>query len=164
LELPISEAISVFELRPDDFVAELEARPGPRFGDVDRDLWLAGFRHIVVEVGAGEGRRAKWRPGFYRSRVKPDDAFGKLIEHALAAELGKNNVIRVELEPATDTGGGAALKITVVIAPNAIKRLEKGAALDALVRLRERLRAMQDYRTPIVEYATEAELAQDAGP
>jgi hypothetical protein len=51
-----------------------------------------------------------------------------------------------------------------VITPGATKKLKNGAVLDALVKLQERLREMRESRVPIVEYATEAELAQDAGP
>ena len=80
------------------------------------------------------------------------------------AELGAENVVRVEFEPATDSQGQDALKITVVIAPGSTEKLAKGASLSALVRLQERLSKMRDDRTPIIEYATEAELAQDGGP
>jgi len=82
----------------------------------------------------------------------------------LAAELGEDNIVRLDWEPTTDSQGREALKITVVIPPGATRKLRDGAVLDASVRLRERLREMGENRTPIVEYATEAELAQDAGP
>jgi hypothetical protein len=36
--------------------------------------------------------------------------------------------------------------------------------IDASIRLRERLGAMHDDRTPIIGYATQAELAQNGGP
>ncbi len=160
--LPLLEAIGLFELRPDSFVSDLEVTP--RFGAVDRDLTYAGFKHIVVEVERNEGRKAKWKPGFYKSPIKPRDAFGRLIRHALAAELGEDNIVRLDWEPTTDSQGREALKITVVIPPGATRKLRDGAVLDASVRLRERLREMGENRTPIVEYATEAELAQDAGP
>jgi hypothetical protein len=79
-------------------------------------------------------------------------------------ELGSENVVRAEYEPTADSQGRGALKITVVIAPGAIKRLRDGAALDALVKLQERLRGMGERRTPIIQYATEAELQEDGGP
>ena len=161
-DLPVSEAVSLFELQPEDIVYDLATTP--RFGNVDRDLWYLGYKHIVVEIGRNEGRRATWKPGFYRSRVKPKDAFGRLIQQALLAELGAENLVRVEYEPATDSQGQDALKITVVIAPGATKKIAKEASLNALVRLQERLSKMREYRTPIIEYATEAELAQDGGP
>lgn len=160
--LPVAEAITLFELRPDDFISDLEATP--RFGPVDRELAYAGYRHIVVEVERGEGRRAKWRAGFYRSRTTPKDAFHKLIRQALAAKLGDDNIVRLEFEPATDSHGRDAIKITVVIIPGAPHSLEGQAVLDALVSLGTRLHEMRDDRIPIIEYATEAELEQDANP
>jgi hypothetical protein len=53
--------------------------------------------------------------------------------------------------------------ITTVIPPNAARELKQGAALEALVKLQERLHEMREKRIPIVEYATEAELAENAG-
>ena len=160
--LPLSEAIALFELRTDDFVSDLEVTP--RFGATDRDLTFAGFKHIVVEIDRSEGRQAKWKPGFYKSRIKPSEGFRRLIRQALVAELGKDNVVDVYWKPTTDSQGRDALKVTVVISPGATERLKGGPVLDALVRLGERLQEMRDDRIPIVEYATEAELAQDAGP
>jgi hypothetical protein len=161
-ELPVSEAVDLFELQKEDFVSELAKTP--RFGDVNRDLWYLGHKHVVVEIGPSEARRINWTPGYYRSRIEPDEAVGRLIRQALATELGDENVVRVEYEPTTDSQGRDALQIKVVIAPGATKKLKQGAALDALVRLRSRLHEMREERTPIVEYATEAELAQDGGP
>lgn len=159
--LPVSEAVALFELQPNDLVSNFDVTP--RFGDVNRDLWYRGFKYIVVEVERDEKRQAKWKPGFYKSRITPEDAFGKLIQQALVAELGKNNVVRVAHEPTTDSRGQDALKITVVIAPGAAKKLANGAVLDALVGLRERLRDMREDRFPIIEYVTQAELDQDVG-
>jgi len=161
-ELPLAEAIDLFELKPQDLVSDLSKTL--RFGNANHELLYAGYKYIVVEVGVSEARRAKWKPGFYRSPIKPEEAFRRLIQQALAAELGNNNVVRVDYEPATDSQGRGALKITVVIAADAIKRLRNGAALNALVRLQERLREMGERRTPIIQYATEAELQQDGGP
>lgn len=160
-EIPISEAISLFELRSEDFVADLGAPL--RFGDPDRDLWIAGWKHIVVEVGRKERQQAKWKPGYYRSRVAPREARVRLVRQALATELGDDSILRVELQPTTDYQGRDALKVAVVIAPGATQSL-KGRVLDALVALRKRLREMGDSRVPIIEYATEAELAEDGGP
>ena len=162
LDIPLPDAIASLDLRQTDFVSELSSTP--RFGELDRDLWFAGYKHIIVEVGVSEARKAKWKPGFYRSPVKPKDAFGRLIQQVLVAELGRTNVIRVEHEPITDSLGREALRITVVITPDAAEKVKNGAALNALINLQERLRHMRDSRTPIIEYATEAELKQDGGP
>jgi hypothetical protein len=159
-DIPLQEAIDLFELRPQDLVSSLAVTP--RFGATDRDLTFMGFKHIVVEVERNEGRRAKWKPGFYRSRIKPKDAFGRLIQQVMVSELGQNNVVRVDWEPTADSLGREALKIIVVIAPNSVQRI-KDTVLDALVSLHQRLDEMGDSRAPIVEYATEAELAENAG-
>jgi hypothetical protein len=158
VDLPLSETIDIFKLRPGNYLSDLGTIP--RFGHADRDLSYAGYKHIVVEVGSSEGRQARWKPGFYRSSIKPEDAYGLLIKQALAAELGDENVVRVELEPTMDSQGQDALRITVVISPNATKKIRGGATLDALVRLQKRLHEMRDNRTPIVQYATEAELKE----
>jgi hypothetical protein len=161
-DLPLQDAVPLFELRPQDKVADLDVTP--RFGDVNRDLWYLGHKHIVVEIGRSEAQGSSWRPGFYKSRVKPDDAFGRLLRHAVLPDLGRKAVIRVEHAPAIDSQGRAAVKVTVVIAPGAARRIRGDATLNALVHLHERLREMRDERTPIVEYATEAELTQSDGP
>lgn len=160
-ELPLQEAISVFDLKRDDFVSDLETTP--RFGERDRELWYAGFKHIVVEVEVAEGRSNDWEPGFYRSHISPKKAYGKLIQHALAAELGQGEVLRVEYSTDTDSRGEDALRITAIITPKASAKLKSETALDALLRLREQLHKMRDTRTPVVEYATEAELREDVG-
>lgn len=159
-ELPLPEVIKLFDLRPDDFSSDLDTPP--HFGAVGRNLTFAGYKYVVVEVDRAEARQENWKPGFYKSRIRPGDAFGRLIGQALVSELGKENVIRVDLVPTSDSQGREALKITVVITPEATQRLKNGAVLDALVKLQQRLNEMQDHRIPIVEYATEAELSHDA--
>jgi hypothetical protein len=72
-----------------------------------------------------------------------------------------SNYVRVEFAPSIDSQGRGAIHITVVISPDAIQNLPSGATLDALVRIRERLHEMHVDSTPIVSYATEAELAED---
>ena len=163
VEMPLAEAIAICELRHSDFLSELAATPR-RFGDPNRDLWYAGFKHIVVEVEEGEGRKAKWKPGFYKCRLTPKEVFRRLIQQALVAALGGDNVVRVEFAPGIDSQGRGAIHITVVITPDAIQKLPSGATIDALVRVRERLHEMRVDSTPIVHYATEVELAEDVGP
>lgn len=161
-ELLFSDAVTLFELRQTDFFSDLAVTP--RFGDVERDLTWTGFKHVVVEVAEDEASEAKWRSGFYKSKVKPKEAFRRLLQHAVTPAFGVENVERVNYEPTADSLGQDAIRITIVLTPNATKRLSGGGGLDALVKLQDRLHEMKEYRTPIIEYATEAELAQDAGP
>lgn len=160
-ELPLSGAIISFELRQEDFLTELDEIP--RFGDTRRDLTFAGYKHIVVEIDLAEARKAKWKPGFYRSRIKPDEVFRRLIEKTFVEQLDAENVVRIDYEPTTDSQGDAALKIIAVITPGAPERMKGGAVLDALISLRSRLHELGDERSPIIEYATEAELAEYGG-
>jgi hypothetical protein len=158
-ELPARQAIALFELRPEDFVSNLSMTP--RFGDNGQDLQYRGYKHIVVQLDRKEGEQQDWRPGFYRSKIKPEDAFGRLIQQAAAAELGDKNVVRVDYESTTDSQGRAAIEITVVIAPGALNKIKGEASLNALVRLQERLREMREERTPIIQFATQDELAMN---
>lgn len=159
-DMPLREAVALLELGQHDFVSGSERTP--RFGDVNRDLSFMGFKHIVVEVGPDEARREGWRPGFYVSPLKPDEAFRRLLGQTFKTALGDDNVVRVESEPVFDSQGENALGITVIVTPEAVEKLRNGATLDALVLLQKRLRELREYRTPIVQYATEAELTEDA--
>lgn len=160
-DLPLREAVALLELSPQDFLSD--SGETQRLGNAGRDLSFLGFRHVVLEVGSVEGRREGWKPGFYLSRLKPADAFARLLRQTFEAVLGRKNVLRVEYEPAVDSQGEDAIGVTVVVASDAIERLKDGTALKALILLQRRLREMREYRTPIVQYATEAELMQDAG-
>jgi hypothetical protein len=161
--LPLAEAIALCELRPRDFLSDLASRPRPRFGDADRDLWYAGFKHVVVVVEEGEGQKAGWKPGFYKSRLSPKEMFRRLVEQPLVAALGSDNVLRVEVAPTLDAEGRGAMLTTIIIAPGAIERLNSEVQVDAEVRLRERLREMHVAGATIMNFATEAELAEDVG-
>jgi hypothetical protein len=161
IDIPVTDAIALCNLRTQDFVSDLSKTP--RFDDTGRDLWYAGFRHVVVEIGPEEARTAEWKPGFYKSRLAPKEVFRRLIEQPLVAALGSDNVLRVEVAPTLDAEGRGAMLTTIVIAPDAIQRLDSEAEVDAEVRLRERLREMHVAGTSIMNFATEAELAEDVG-
>ena len=126
--LPLLDAVSLFDLRHHDHVADISETP--RFGDVNRDLTYAGIRYIVVEVDHDEAQGTNWMSGFYKSRVTPKETVLKLIQHALVAELGDGIVERLKFEPTTDSQGREALKITVVIAPGATERLSGSEVQD----------------------------------
>lgn len=161
--MPLAEAIALCELRPRDFLSDLATRPRPRFGDVDRDLWYAGFKHVVVIVEEDEGQGTEWKPGFYQSRLTPKEVFRRLVEQPLVAALGSDNVVRVEVAPSTDALGRDAMLATVVIAPDALPRLDGEALVNADMQLQDRLREMHVAGAAIVDFATEAELAEDVG-
>jgi hypothetical protein len=159
--LPLKEAASLFELKQGDLVSDLEITP--RFGLQDRDLWFAGFKHVVVRINPEEAELTDWKPGYYRSRIRPKEAFARLIGHALIPALGARNVVRIAWEPTVDSQGDAALKIVVVLTPGATRRLKGDDALDASIALRRKLPEIFRDTIPIIEYVTEAELSQSAG-
>jgi hypothetical protein len=161
VDLPLREAIEIFDFGDTDFIAD--SAKTTYVAHHNQDLYYDRYQYTVVEVDKAEARREKLKPGFYKSQVRPPVAYGKLIENALASALGKENVVRTKYAFTTDWRGQDAVLVTVVIHPNAIARLGANATLDALVKLRQRQHEMNDERTPIVEYATEAELAENAG-
>ena len=84
-----------------------------------------------------------------------------IVAEAARKKLGKKNFIRAMIEPAIASDGSEALRITLVIAPKAVKELKEGATLDTLVEIQKRLLDEGEERFPIVGYATESELADD---
>jgi hypothetical protein len=93
--------------------------------------------------------------------LKPN-RISKIARDAAMANLASSAVSRVISEATTDSEGRDALRITIVIHPDALGRLTGDSALDTLVQIQEDLREAGEQRFPIVEYATEKEL-QESG-
>lgn len=88
---------------------------------------------------------------------------------AIASEVARThlkaaNVRQVLVEPASDSEGNDAVRITIVIPAGAATRLKGGAALDVLVQIHDSLRDAGEERFPLVEYATKAELESVGDP
>jgi hypothetical protein len=75
------------------------------------------------------------------------------------ANFGPENVVRVESEPTADSQGEEALNLLIVMAPAIAESIDGDAVLDTLVQIIDRLQQAGDERFPIIEYATEEELA-----
>ena len=86
------------------------------------------------------------------------DQISQIVSEVARANTTPTSVRSVRTEPATDSGGEAALRITIVVTPEAVTLLESGPVLDTLVQVQDRLREAGEERFPIVEYATEEEL------
>jgi hypothetical protein len=78
------------------------------------------------------------------------------------ATLGNGSVSVVNITPTTDSVGDAALRITIVLTPGVADSISGDAALNTLVQLQQKLQKEGDDRFPIIEYATEDELAAGA--
>jgi len=80
------------------------------------------------------------------------------------ANFGAQNVVRVESEPTADSEGQEALNLLIVIAPGVMEAVDGDEVLDTLVQIVDRLQEAGDDRFPIIEYATEEELADIDSP
>jgi hypothetical protein len=88
----------------------------------------------------------------------------RIVEKEAKPSLGKANVVRAFTEPGTDADGHDALRITIVITPEAIPTIDGDALLDNLLNIHDRLKQAGEERTPMVGYATEEELADSGDP
>lgn len=80
------------------------------------------------------------------------------------ANFGGEYVVRVESEPAVDSQGAEALNLLIVMAPSVAESIDGEAVLNTLVQIVDRLQQAGDERFPIIEYATEEELADFDSP
>jgi hypothetical protein len=85
----------------------------------------------------------------------------KIAAKAARAQVAESGLERVLVSPAIDSDGKDALRITLVLKPEAVKALSGDAALDLLVDVQRELSNRNEERFPIVEYATEQELLED---
>ncbi len=80
------------------------------------------------------------------------------------SRLGKANVETAFGVRTTDSDGRDALRITIVVRPEAVESVDGDDLLGVLVDLHARLRARGDDRLAIVHYATSDELADIGEP
>jgi len=92
------------------------------------------------------------------------DEINRIVGDVARRKLVESSVLRVTSEPATDWTGGHAVRITIVIPAEAVHRLSGDSVLDNLVELQNRLSEAGETRLPIVEYATEQDLAYSGDP
>jgi hypothetical protein len=92
------------------------------------------------------------------------DEISRLVEKTARTALGKKNVVRVFTRPGIDVEGKDALRITIVVTPDAVDNIDGDALLDNLLKVHEDFEHLGEERTPIVGYATEEELAEIGDP
>lgn len=90
----------------------------------------------------------------------------KTIE-AIATKVARRQISEQDFEraisqSATDSEGKDALRITLVLKQEAVQSLSGDSALDILVELQNELDRQGEERFPIIEYATDQELAAEA--
>jgi hypothetical protein len=82
----------------------------------------------------------------------------QIASEVATANLTPQVVRSVRSSSTADSEGRDALRIMIVIEPDAVARVSGDAVVDTLVQLQDRLRQEGEDRLPIVEYATEEEL------
>ena len=90
------------------------------------------------------------------------DQVDQIAREVATANLTSHAVTSVSSASTTDSEGREALRITIVLEPDAVPKLTGDAVLDTLVQIHDHLRKAGEERFPLIEYATEAEL-QDSG-
>ena len=85
----------------------------------------------------------------------------KIAAKAARAQVADHGLERVVAQPTTDSEGREALRITLVLRPEAVEALSGDTALDLLVSLQRELQSQGEERLAIVEYATEAEMREE---
>ncbi len=71
------------------------------------------------------------------------------------------NLERVFTETTTDSQGEEAVRITLVLHPDAVRQLTGDVALDLLVGIQDQLMDAGEDRLAMIEYATEEELEEN---
>jgi hypothetical protein len=88
----------------------------------------------------------------------------RTAQEVAARNLGAQVVTRVLSEDAVDLDGQDALRLTIVLTPGSVPGIDRHAILDTLVQIHDRLQEAGDVRFPILDYATEDELADSGEP
>jgi hypothetical protein len=90
-----------------------------------------------------------------------DDAHIRDLARKIARDnLGAKRVEDVLIEPASDSLGNAAVALTIVLRPSAMRQLKGGEeVIRMLMALHEAFDSLGEGRTPMVRWATTEELA-----
>jgi hypothetical protein len=88
-----------------------------------------------------------------------DKKVARIVSAAARKTLGKE-FIRTEIGPTIDSRGESAIRVLLVIKPGAADRITGDAALDSVVGIQRQLQEAGEEDFPIIEFATEEELAE----
>ena len=85
----------------------------------------------------------------------------EIVERAASAALRRVGVRRVFSAPTTDSDGHEALNVTIVLESGSGRHASGDEALNAIVQVGQDLQQAGEDRQPIIEFATEEELASN---
>lgn len=101
----------------------------------------------------------RWALG-YTSGMLDTNRISQIVTEAVEAQTAPDSVRRVIAEPDVTSDGYEAIRITIVITPEAVQRLLAGDPVKVLSQIWDRLDEAGDTHFPILEYATEEEMAE----
>ncbi len=91
------------------------------------------------------------------------EEINRIVKEAASAVYGPAAISRVSSKPVADSYGDDALSVSIVFARGQYDNAKRrGSALDALSRIDRSLQEHGEERFPILSYATEEELEQEA--
>jgi len=96
-------------------------------------------------------------------QLKSDD-INDTASNAASTVLHLTAAPRVFSEPTIGWQGDETLRVTVVLSDDVVSKIDGETALDLVVKIGEDLRDKGEERFPIVEFATEEELAAGDDP
>lgn len=85
-----------------------------------------------------------------------------IVERAARTHLGLDNYVRSYTKPWIDSMGEEVVSVTLVILPGAADRIGGDRALDMLSDVHQTFARSGEGRFPLIEYATEQELLDEA--
>ena len=87
----------------------------------------------------------------------------RIAQEVASANLSSSaSIANITSKPFIDSEGHDALRITIVLRPGGLDRIEGDATLDTLIQIQRKLQEAGEDRFPLVEYATEGEI-EDGG-
>jgi len=92
------------------------------------------------------------------------DEIANITKAAVTTTLGSQNFVEIANRAVTDSTGHEALQITIVLTPGSMDAITGERVLRTLDEIRTQLQRAGEDRLPIVEYATQEELAESDGP
>ena len=95
----------------------------------------------------------------YTDRMPDTLELVELVEQAARRRLKVNGPERVLVQPAVDSEGEEALRVTLVIRPESVSLITGDEALDLISDVRRGFDQVGEGRFPLIEYATNEEIA-----
>jgi hypothetical protein len=120
---------------------------------------VSDFRYVILWVHENEGLPA----GYYViDSLTPSVATKKIVERIFISEIGRERIVDVSVGSRLDSEGRPALKVTVEIPEGASRKIGGEEAINAARRLRALVEQWPRNGTPLIQYATKAELQRNA--